>query len=301
VNHPLREGWTSQVEIDGRVQRPGKRDESRIRPVSPDYFRATGTPLLRGRPIEARDRQGAPLVVVVNEAFARRYFEREDPLHHAVNFWGKTREIVGVVRDVRFRGLGRESEPAVYPSLLQVPISEISIVLRGGGDPAALAPLVRQAVRSVDPDVALFQVRAAEDLLAESLGAPRFQTTLLSLFGGAALLLSALGLYGLLAYSVARRTREIGIRIALGAQRADLARMIVGEGLGRCLAGLAAGGVASLAASRLLAGLLHGVRPADPVVLAGVFGTLLAAAIAASSLPALRAARMDPMVALRME
>jgi putative ABC transport system permease protein len=301
VNHPLREGWTSQLEVEGQVQRQGERDETRIRPVSPGYFATTGTPVLRGRSLDERDRQGAPGVVLVNEAFARRYFPGRDPLGRTVSFWDRKREIVGVVRDERFRGLAHESEPAVYPSLLQIPVSDIFLLVRSASSPAAVMPAMRAAVRAVEPDVALFQIRTAEELVTESLGSSRFETMLLSLFGAAALLLSALGLYGLLAYSVARRTREIGIRLALGAKRSDLAGMIVREGMSRCLAGLGVGAVAALASTRLLSSLLYGVRPSDPLIFVGVFGTLLAVALAASLLPARRAASVDPWKALRTE
>jgi len=301
VNHPLRAGWTSQVEVEGQVQRPGERDETRIRPVSPDYFRTTGTPVLRGRPLAESDRAKAPGVVLVNESFVRRYFPHRDPVGRTVSFWGRSREIVGVVKDVRFRGPGRESEPAIYPSLFQVPVSDVFLLVRAASGPAAVIPSLRAAVRAVEPDVAIFEIRTADELLSESLHSSRFETTLLSLFGAAALLLAALGLYGLLAYSVTRRTREIGIRLALGARRSDLAGMIVREGLMRCLTGLALGALAALASTRLLASLLYGVRPADPAIFAGVFGTLLAVALAASLLPAHRASRVDPLKALRTD
>jgi putative ABC transport system permease protein len=301
VNHPMRSGWTSQVEIDGVEQPPGQHDESRIRPVSPGYFQTIGTPVLQGRALEDRDRRGAPQVVLINEAFARRYFAGKNPVGRFVKFWGTSREVVGVVRDVRFRGLSHPADPAVYPSLYQVPISDVSVVLRASGDPALLAPAVREALRSVDPDVALFAVQTGEALLAESLTPARFQSTLLTLFGAAALLLSALGLYGLLADSVVRRTREIGIRAALGARRGDLIGMIVREGLTRGVGGLAIGVGASLATSRLLSRLLYGVDPLDPGVYAAVLSTLLAAALAASLLPARRASRVDPIEALRFD
>ncbi len=165
ANHPLRAGWTSQLDVEGQVQPPGRRDETRIRPVSPDYFRTTGTPVLAGRPIEAGDRSGAPLVVVVNEAFVRRYFPGRNPIGRTVRFWDRSRQIVGVAHDERFRGLARESEPAVYPSLLQVPISDVFLLVRSASDPSVAARELRTAVRAVEPDVALFQIRTADELL----------------------------------------------------------------------------------------------------------------------------------------
>jgi putative ABC transport system permease protein len=298
----MKPGWTSQIEVPGRPQSPGERDEVRIRGVGPDYFRTIGVPVVAGRAIDGRDRQGAPPVVAVNRAFARKYFPGGiDPIGRTVRFWGVERQIVGIVGDVRFRGVGRESEPAIYPSILQVPVSGLSIVARSKGEAFALVPELREAIRQADPDVALFEIRSADDLVSRSIGAPRFQTTLLSVFGGAALLLASLGLYGLLAYSVARRTREIGIRSALGAGRTNLIWLVLREGLGRCLAGLAVGIVASLGAGRLLSGMLYGVQPTDAAVLAAVAAVLGVVSLAASYLPARRAARVDPITALRSE
>ena len=303
VNHPLKAGWTSQIEIEGRPQKPGARDEVYIRPVAPGYFRTIGSPLRRGRDFDSRDRRGAPEVLVVNEAFARRYFGKGDPVGRTVRFWDRPRQIIGVVGNVRFRGPAEEASPAVYPTLLQVPMSSLSLVVRApaGREAASLAPALHAALREVDPDVALFNVRTAEALLSDSVGSPRFRAILLSLFGGVALLLSAVGLYGLLSYSVARRTREIGIRAALGAQRAELARMIVAEGMGRFLVGLAAGTAASLAASRVLATLLFEVRPGDLRVSIAVAAALATASFAACALPARRATNVDPATALRTE
>ncbi len=301
INHPLRPGWTSQIEVEGRPQQPGARDEVRIRAITPDYFRTIDTPILRGRALNTGDRQDTAPVLVINEALARKYFPDVDPVGQKISFWGQSREVVGVVRDVRFRGLASGADPAVYPSLLQTPISSLAVVIRAQGDPASLIPALREAVRSADPDVALYNIKTADTLLTESLGAPRFQTTLLSAFGAAALLLAALGLYGLLAYAVTRRTREIGIRAALGARRADLVRMILREGFGRCLLGLVFGVAASFAAARLLSGMLYGVGAADPMVIAGVVGVLLVVALLASYLPARRAANVDPMTALRAD
>jgi predicted permease len=303
VNHPLQPGWTSEIQVEGRANPPGKRDEVYIRPVAPGYFRTVGAPLRAGRDFDAGDRLGSADVVVVNDAFARRYFPGRDAVGLAVSFWGKPRRVIGVVADERFRGVTDPAAPAVYPTLLQVPVSSLSLVVRApaGTDALSLAPALRRALREIDPDVALFDVGTADVLLDKSLGSPRFRAALLGFFGAAALLLSAVGLYGLLAHSVARRTREIGIRTALGARRADVLRLVVGEGLARGGAGLALGLVGAVVASRLLTRLLFGVRPADPAILATVAAVFLAVTVAASLLPARRAARVDPATALRTE
>ena len=303
VNHPLMPGWTSQVEVEGRPQIPGRRDEVFIRPVAPGYFRAVSAPLLSGRDLDDRDRQGSAEVLVINEAFARRYFPGQDAVGRTVSFWGKPRQVVGVVGDERFLGPSEEAAPAVYPTLLQAPMSSLAVVVRApaGRDPLMLLPALRQALREVDPNVALFHIKTADSLIEESVGSPRFRATLLSLFGGIALLLSSIGLYGLLAYTVARRTREIGIRVALGAQPRDVARLVLGQGLARCLAGLALGGAGAALAMRLLSRFLFGVAPADPIVLTAVAALLLSTSAAASYLPTRRALAVDPATALRAE
>jgi putative ABC transport system permease protein len=301
INHPLRPGWTSQIEIPGRAQSLGERDEVRIRAIAPGYFETIGARIVAGRAIEARDHQDAEHVVAINEAFARKYFPNEDPVGKTVAFWSRPRRIVGVAADVRFQGLAAEPDAAVYPSLYQVPMSGITIVARSETDATAIAPALRAAVKAVDPDVAVYDVRSAEELLAESLGGRRFQTTLLSIFGASALLLSAIGLYGLLAYSVARRRREMGIRAALGAGRSDIVGLVVREGLFRALPGVAIGVVGAIAATRLLASTLFGISPTDTVTFAGVAVALVAACLLASYLPARRAASVEPATALRTE
>lgn len=301
LNHPLASGWTSQIEIVGRPEPLGPRDEVRMRPVSPGYFQTIGVPVLKGRAPGERDRQGMPSVLAVNEAMARRYFPGENAIGHSVRFWGKPREIVGIVRDVRFRGLGRDVDPAIYPALSQMPMSEFSLVVRTRVPPLSVLPALRTAVRSIDPDLAFFDVATLEQLLSDSVGAPRFHMVLLTAFGALALLLAAVGIYGLLSYSVAQRTREIGIRSALGARRADLLRLVVGEGLARSVLGLLLGLTGAFILTRFLAGLLFQVGTRDPYIFASVAATLLGVAFLASYLPARRAAKVDPMVALRYE
>ncbi len=303
LNHPLMTGWTSQIQIEGKTSQPGKRDEVYIRPVAPGYFQTVSAPLLSGRDLDDRDRRGSADVIVVNEAFARRYFPGQSAVGRSVTFWNKPRQIVGVVGNVRFRGLAQEPSPAVYPSFFQVPMSSLAVVVRApaGRDPASLVPALRQALREADPNVALFHIRTAEALIDESVGSPRYRASLLGIFGLMALLLSAIGLYGLLAFAVARREREIGIRVALGARRGDVAGLILRQAMTRCLAGLAVGTAAALALTRLLSGLLYGVGPGDPAILAAVAAVLLATCLAASYLPARRAMGVDPASALRSE
>ena len=303
LNHPLMAGWTSEIQIEDLVHRPGDRDEVYIRPVAPGYFRTVASPVLAGRDFDDRDRQGSAEVLIVNSAFERRYFPRQGALGHTVSFWSRPRRIVGVVGDVRFLGPGSEPAPAVYPCLLQVPMNSLAVVVRApaGIDPAALAPALRHALQDVDPDVALFHVRTASALASESFGSPRFRALLLTLFGAVALLLAAIGLYGLLSFGVSRRAREFGIRVALGAQRTDVARLVLREAGARAAAGIALGALGAIGAARLLSGLLFGVRPAEPAVFATVAVLLAMTAAAAAYLPARRATRVDPAVSLRTE
>ncbi len=309
--HPLDPQWTSSYVIVGEpAPRVGAEPEATLRPVSPGYFRAAGVRLLRGRDVAATDQLNTPGVTVVNSAFARRHFGSANPLGRRVDrrepWWPgqpTTFEIVGVVDDEPFMGRGSAPGPALYFPHAQFPMADMWLVVahaaQGERGLAALDAAVRRAVWSVDPQLPVEPLRAMSDLVAESSAEPRFNALLLSLFAGAALLLAALGVYGVLSYTVAQRRAEIGVRIALGAARGQVVRGVVLEGLALAAVGLALGVPAALATGRVLAAALSGVEAVDPAVLAAVVVTLLVVAVGSAFAPAWRASRVDPVSALR--
>jgi putative ABC transport system permease protein len=301
LNHPMRAGWTSQLRIPGRPEVLGQIDEVRIRPVTPMYFGTVGVPILRGRDIANTDTNDAPRVVLVNESFAKTFFPGADPIGKTISFWNMPREIIGVVRDVRFRGVNRPSEPALYPSLLQMPMSSVSLIVQTGSNPMKAFPTVRDAIWSVDRDLALGNVKSLEQLLHESVGSARFQMLLLSIFGAVALLLAAIGIYGVISYQVNQRTREMGVRLALGAGHGQLVRLVVGEGAALAAAGIGIGVAGAAVVTRLISAMLFGVSERDLVTFAAVALLLGLVAIIASYLPARRLSRINPVIALRYE
>jgi putative ABC transport system permease protein len=308
MQHPLSPGWTSSFTIAGREPPPaGQEPESSIRPVMAGYFRAVGAKLLRGREIQESDGVGAPGVVVINEAFARLHFPNEDPIGKRIDraSWWKGMpehyEIVGIVADERFQGLRAPADPATYFSLPQFTFNDNWLLVRTRGDAKAFIPTLRQTVWAMDRDLPLENVRTMDEILGDAVADTRFNTALLSLFAGVALLLAAIGIYGLLAYTVAQRTSEIGIRMALGAQRSSVLRLIVGNGLLLAIIGVAIGAAGSLVATRTLERLVFGVSTTDPGVFVFVSLVLTAVAVTAAAVPALRASRVDPIVALRSE
>jgi putative ABC transport system permease protein len=288
--------------IEGRpAPEPGRAPTAIYIPVTADYFRALGAPLLRGRCFEDADAMNAPAVAMINQSLARRHFVGEEAVGRRLSVSGVSRTIVGVVGDVKYEGLHGDAGQQIYVPYAQSPFPGLYAVIRAAGDPLALAPAVRDAIRAVDPGSAALNVRTMEDVLSGSISTPRFHTVLLSLFGAVALFLAAIGVYGVMAYSVAQRTREIGIRMALGAEAANVLTMILREGLGLVGAGLVIGIVGALLATRALAGLLFQVEPHDPLTLGLVGLVLLLVALLACYVPARRATRVDPMVALRYE
>jgi predicted permease len=308
--HPLDEGWTSSYAIAGGPEAAaGERPEARVRPVSPGYFRAVGLALLAGRDVGEDDRFDAPGVVVVNQAFARRHFGAPARavgrvLDRAGEWWpGQPRSftIVGVVADEPFLGVGRPADPAAYYAHAQFPMNDMWLVVHADRDAAALAPLLRERVWRLDAALPIEPVRPLPGLLHGALAEPRFNASLVALFAGAALLLAAIGVYGVLAYTVAQRTREIGVRLALGAGSARVVRQVVGQGLRVAGVGVALGTLGALALGRVLGALLQGVSGRDPLVLAGVAAVLTLVATLAAWLPARRASRIAPVVALRQE
>jgi predicted permease len=308
MQHPLAPGWTSSFTIEGRVPPPdGQEPESSIRPVMPGYFRAVGAKLLRGREILESDGVGAPGVVVINEAFARLHFPDEDPIGRRIHrgSWWKgmpdSYEIVGIVADERFNGPRAPADPATYFSLAQFTFNDNWLLVRTKTDAKSFVPTLRQIVWSMDRDLPLENVRTMDELLGDSVAESRFNTALLSLFAAVALLLAAIGIYGVLAYTVTQRTSEIGIRMALGAQRSSVLRLVVGNGLGLTVVGVAIGAAVALVATRSLERLVFGVSTSDPGVFAFVALALTAVATTAAAVPALRASRVDPIEALRSE
>jgi putative ABC transport system permease protein len=274
--------------------------------VTPGYFRALGTPLREGRAFTDRDGEGAPEVVVLNRSLARRLYGSEPAVGRRIRLvnpgegegW---RTVVGVVGDVRYSGLDDPGEATVYTPFAQTPFLWTYVMVRTAGPPMALARAVSEAVAAVDPGLEAAALKPMSEVVAETVMQPRFNVVLLSAFAGLALLLAAVGIYGVVSYSVAQRTKEIGIRMALGADRGDVLRLVTGEGLRLASAGVAVGLVGAAAATRVMASLLFEVHATDAATYAAAAGFLLAVALAASAVPAWRATRVAPVSALRAE
>ncbi|HEX8252489.1 MAG TPA: ABC transporter permease [Thermoanaerobaculia bacterium] len=301
LNRPLDSGWTSRIEIAGRTPTSGPPDEVRIRPVSEGYFELLGIPLLRGRSIAAQDRAGTPFVVVINEALASRYFPNENPVGKTLSFWATPRTIIGVVKGERFGGPENAPEAAVYPPMAQAPAAEAVLLVRTSGDPKSVVPSVRKVVRSIDPSLALYDIETLEEAAGNSVASQRFQAVLITSFGVIALVLATLGLYALIAHEVQQRTNEIGIRLALGAQRREIARLILVHATVIGGAGVVAGLVGALAAGRFLESLLFKMKALDPALYTGVPLLIIATALLAAYIPTRRAMNVDPAVAMRYE
>lgn len=298
------DGGRRGVSIEGYGAQVGEDLEVPAAAVGPDYFATLGLPLVRGRGPSGSDRAGAPPVAVVNETFARRYWPGQDPVGRRLSLSGDQGpflEVVGVARDAKYRTLGEEPLPFVYTALLQEETADATLLVRTDGDPSALAPSLKAALRGFDPRLPVFDLRTLRSSLGLALLPARLAGAVAGAAGTLALLLSAIGIYGITAWSVARRTREVGLRMALGARPGDVLRMMVRQGLRLTLTGLALGGAATLALGRLLRGWLYGVGPADPPALLGAAALLGSVALAACWLPARRAARADPVAALRAE
>jgi len=272
--------------------------------VSPEWLRTMRVPLLRGRPLAEADREGAPPVVLVSEGLARKYWPDGDALGKRIMFPGEREEwrtIAGVVGDVRWKGVAAAPEPAMYVPLAQRPTGQVRVVVRTAGDPAAVAASLRGVVAGVAPDAPVSEVATAVQLARASVERPRFAMLLLAVFAGVALVLGAVGIYGVVAYAVSRRTHELGVRMALGARPGDVLRMVLGQGAALAGAGAVAGIGGALLVTRALESLLYGVERTDPLTLLAVPVLLTAVALVASWLPARRATRIDPMLALRGE
>jgi predicted permease len=293
----------SGIEVEGRPE-SSEPTRAHDRSISGDYFRAMGVRLLAGRRPDERDRPGRPLVVAVNETMARRYWPGEQAVGRRVRLMADPqgwREVVGVVEDVKHWGLHSEVRPEMYLPNPQRPSPFMNLVVRGHADPRTLVVALREQLRAVDPSLPLSAVATLEDILSESIAPRRFYMTLLAGFGTMAVGLACLGIYSVLSFSVARRTREIGIRIALGAGIRDVRRLVLGEGLRHTALGIGAGLLAAAALTRFLRAVLFGVTATDPATFAAVAIILAAVALMACWLPAHRASRVEPMTALRHE
>jgi putative ABC transport system permease protein len=270
--------------------------------VSPGYFRTLGIPLLRGRDFQESDREKAMPVVIVTRAFAERYLPgKQDPVGRRLLLGGDPFTIVGVVGDFRRDSLDQPAEPMLFMAYRQFSLPFMSVVVRSAAPQTAVTTLIRQEMRDIDRDLALAEVTTLDEARGKTMAQPTFRAKALVLFGGLALLLASIGVYGLLSQSVAQRTRELGVRIAVGAGPADVYRLVIGEGLRLTGIGLVAGVLMALLASKGVAALLYGIAPTDATTFTMVIGTLVAVAVAASYLPARRAMRVSPIEALRSE
>jgi putative ABC transport system permease protein len=311
---PLEGGWLTKFVIQGQPPVQNEEPVAQHRPVTVGYFQTMGIPLRRGRHFDDRDRPESPGVVIINDALARRYFPNEDPIGKRITTWSRQygplgrvmtgsleMEIVGLVGDEKNSSLSKTAEPAVYFSHRQFSYRSMSVVVRTQVEPLGLVNALRNEVWALDRNLPISNVKTMEQRQGDAIAQARFSAFLLGLFAVLALLLAAIGIYGVISYTVEQRTREIGVRMALGANTADVLKLVVGQGLALISAGIAAGIVAAFALTRLISGLLYGVQTTDPLTFVIMPALLALVALFACYLPARRATRVDPMIALRYE
>lgn len=300
-DQPLAAGFTSSIRVVGREAEAASWPEPSIRRVDAAYFATMGVPLLAGRGFEAADGADSRTVVAINDAARRRFFGTRDPLGQRISLWGEARTVVGIVGDERVHGLEAPAPPAVYLPTSQAPVTGGSLLVRAAAPMASLVPSVRRIVKELDGGLPVFGVESLDETVADSMEQRRFTMIVLGSFAGVALLLAIVGVHGVLSYGVARRTREIGIRIALGAKPRAVQRLVLAQGAALVAAGLGAGVLGAMAVTRGLTSMLFGVGAADPVTYLAVAALLGTVALLASWLPARRASLVDPAKALRIE
>jgi len=300
-------GLVTSVEIPGEVARSARAAGVSHRWVTPQYFRTLGIPLRRGRDIAETDTRDRPWVAVVSQSFVDRYWRGQDPLGKTFGHGGNTRTVVGVVGDIRVRGLERTSEPQMYLPAQQIADARPAVfdpkdlVVRHAGQADALVAAIREIVRATDPDQPISGVRSMEDVVAGETASRRTQLQVLGVLAAVAVLLAGVGIYGLLAYTVSQRSREIAVRLALGADPARVRRLILTDGMRLAALGIVPGVLGGYAAARGMSALLFGIAPGDPATFAAAVGLTLAMAFAGTVVPAIRAARVTPMAVLRAE
>jgi putative ABC transport system permease protein len=302
---PLTGAPNRGISIEGRAPKAaGDEEAADFQVVTPDFFRAVGVTLIRGRGLTSVDRAESPRVAVINQAFANTLFPGEDPIGRRLRFGGTAvHEIVGIVADMRYRYLESPADPTFYLPLTQNaerwPF--LSFTVWRDGDTAATVALLRDAIRTADPNQAITRVRSYDEIVATALSTRRFNTTLVMIFAGAALLLAGVGTYGVMAYAVSVRTRELGVRAALGATPQDLLRLVLGQGAMLTAAAVAIGAGGGLLLTDLMSAMLFGVTPRDPRTFITVAALLTCVALSATWFPARRAIRVAPIQALRQE
>jgi predicted permease len=298
-------GWS----IEGKQPPPHNEFHARYHVATADYFRALGIPLLGGRFFNAGDKNGAPTVVIINHAMAQKYWPGEDAVGKRINFFSDHptekdwTTVVGVVGDVKDKPDSPGTEPAFWwPNLQQLfSFGDMSLAVRSNTDPQSLADAVRDQVKRLNPALAVSDVQLMDQIVQGSVATPRFAFVLVGLFAGLAILLAAIGTYGVIAYSVSQRTPEFGLRMAVGAQRLDVLRLVLMQAAKLILAGTALGIVFALVLARVLKSLIYEVSPADPLTFVSVGLMVIAIAVLACYIPAWKATKADPMIALRAE
>ncbi|HKS43294.1 MAG TPA: ABC transporter permease [Blastocatellia bacterium] len=302
-----RSGFNGDIQIEGQgPYQPGEAPLAEFRAVTPDYFRALGIPFIEGQTYNAQVTEKSPPVIIINQTLAKRAWPNESAIGKRIRIWTPDWiTVTGVVGDTKQSGLADAVRSEIYFSDAQAPDTDLtqamSLVVRGSSDPASLTSSIRREVQAVDPTQPIYSIESMESVIAASVSDRRLNMILLGIFAAVALVLAAVGIYGVLSYSVSQRSHEIGIRMAVGAQPKDILKLVVGQAMMMALIGVAIGLVAAFALTRLMASLLYGVSATDPLIFALISVALTSVALAASLVPARRAIKVDPMIALRYE